>query len=61
MQRSASRHTHTHTCAAQDTLEFAQTEAACPRVGRPSAEGGVVVWGTEGRRGTEHSHSFGIP
>lgn len=66
MQRSRCRHKHTHICAAQhsgaqDTLEFAQTEAACPWVGHPSAEGGVGLWETGGRRGTKHSDSYGIP
>ena len=43
-----------------DTLELAQTEAACPWVGRPSIEGGAAIWGTEGRRGTKGGDSVGI-
>lgn len=45
---------------AEDTLEFAQTETVCPQVGCLWREGGVVVWGTEGRHGTELSDSSGI-
>lgn len=54
-RRSTHRHQHTHTrmCStAQDTLEFAQTEAVCAWVGCPSV-GRCRAQGTEGRCGTE--------
>lgn len=58
----ARTHTHTHSAAwnsyARDTLEFAQTEAACPRVGCPSTGGRVC--GAEGRPGEKHSDSIGV-
>ena len=60
---STHRHQHTHTrmCStAQDTLEFAQTEAVCPWVGCSSIEGGAELWETERRCGTEHCDSTGV-
>lgn len=62
MQRSTHRRRHTHMCStAQDTLEFAQTEAVCPRGGRPSIEGGAGLGGTGGRCGTGQRDRTGVP